>query len=64
MRTRIPLLLVTVLIMGPASAQNQVSVTPIITPPYSVYLNDYQGSLVVNLTNTTNAVLDLSLIHI
>ena len=62
MRTRIPLLLVTVLIMGPASAQNQVSVTPIITPPYSVYLNDYQGSLVVNLTNTTNAVLDVKLI--
>lgn len=42
-------------------AQNEVIVTPIITPPYSPYLLDYQEKAIVQLQNTTADPLEIKL---
>ena len=53
MNTRHLLLLVALMSSAAVQAQNQVSVTPVLVPPYSSYLSDYQGALTVNLVNLT-----------
>ncbi|MCO6482163.1 MAG: carboxypeptidase regulatory-like domain-containing protein [Flavobacteriales bacterium] len=62
MRHRIPSLIAAALVTVAAAAQTQVSVMPVITPPYSTHLSDYQGALIVNITNTTNEQVALKLI--
>ena len=42
-------------------AQNEVTVTPMITPPYSPYLYDYEDELILSLVNNTNRTLRLKL---
>ncbi|MCC6936578.1 MAG: hypothetical protein IT226_00005, partial [Flavobacteriales bacterium] len=62
MRTRTRLLLAALTIPCALFAQNEISVTPVVMPPYSVYLSDYQGAMVVNLVNQTNTTQSLKLI--
>ena len=61
MRT-LPALMTAALVAMTAAAQGQVVVTPIITPPYSIHLSDYQGALIVNLLNTTTAPRQVKLV--
>ncbi|MBS1940275.1 MAG: carboxypeptidase regulatory-like domain-containing protein [Bacteroidetes bacterium] len=58
----LPALLTAALIATSTAAQGQVVVTPIITPPYSIHLSDYQGALIVNLLNTTTAPRQVKLV--
>ncbi|HRN36917.1 MAG TPA: hypothetical protein PLL18_08390, partial [Flavobacteriales bacterium] len=61
MRT-LPALMTAALVAMSAAAQGQVVVTPIITPPYSIHLSDYQGALIVNLLNTATAPRQVKLV--
>ncbi|HQW97543.1 MAG TPA: carboxypeptidase-like regulatory domain-containing protein [Flavobacteriales bacterium] len=62
MNTRHLLLLAALMSLAVVRAQNQVSVTPVLVPPYSSYLSDYQGALTVNLVNLTGAPQQVKLI--
>ncbi len=62
MRIRTLLLAASILVQSMLLAQNQVSVMPVIFPPYSIYLSDYQGSLMVSLVNQTNEPLEVKLV--
>ena len=42
-------------------AQNEVILTPIIAPPYSPYLSDYQDKAIINIQNTTSDQLSIKL---
>ncbi len=45
-----------------AHGQNEVIVTPIVNPPFSPFLYNYQNQLLVSLTNTSDQVLNLKLV--
>ena len=42
-------------------AQNEVILTPIISPPYSPYISDYEDQLIISVQNTTAEVLEIKL---
>ncbi len=49
------------LLASPLAAQNEVTITPMITPPYSPYLYDYEDELILSLINNTNRNLRVKL---
>ncbi len=49
------------LTIGSLAAQNEVTVTPMIAPPYSPYLYDYEDELILSLVNTTGRRLEIKL---